>query len=155
MLKGQLSTAFILHMAIGFLLLIAITYATLSLDETMKRQNMERVLSPVGEYIGVNMLSTIGQIGMGRTTNQTLRTPLSEDTISGQYSIGLVDIDGMWYVEAKSSKWPQAATLQPLYLNTSYVYADTRIQYPPYFCYNVTRNSTLVAGQNYHIYFNC
>ncbi len=142
-------------MAVGFILLIAIMYASLALDETMKRQNMEKVLAPVGEYIGVNMLSTIGQIGMGRSTNQTLHVPLSKDTISGQYSIGMTNISGMWYAEIKSSKWPQATILQPLYLNASYVSADTRLQYPPYFCYNVTRNTTLVAGQNYHIYLNC
>jgi len=158
--KGQLSTAFLLHMAVGFMLLITITYATISLDESMKRQNMEKALSPVGEYLAVNMLNTISQMGMGRSVNQTLRVPMSEDFTSGQYSMGLEDVDGMWYVAVYSSKWPSSGILQPLYLNTSYVSAEDRLQFPPYFCFNITRNSTagFAAGDNlpkYHIYFNC
>jgi hypothetical protein len=150
MLRGQLSTAFIMNMAIGFLLMITLVYTTLSLEDSMKRQNQEQTMAPVGEYVAVNMLSTIGQLGMGRSINQTFRIPQSGDATTGEYTVGLENISGMWYVAVRSAKWPQSAAFQPMFLDGSYVIADSKKQYPPYFCFNVTRNTT-----NYRIYFNC
>ena len=142
MLKGQLSVSFILQVGLGFFLMTAIAYSTISLDETMKKESQRQTLISVSEYVATQLLGMMQYLPEGGSTNQTMRLPMSRDSYSGQYSVELEDIDGVAYVAVQSAKWPDMIARQPLFLNTSRLEIDSTKLFPPGFCPKISRNHT-------------
>lgn len=142
MLRGQFSVSFVLKMALGFLLITALAYATLALEDSMKKESQKQTLISVSEYSAGQLMTMAQYLQPGQSANQTFRLPMSRDYFSGQYSVALEDIDGIAYIRVQSTKWPNMIARQPLFLNTSKLDMDTTQVYPPGICIRLSRNDT-------------
>ncbi len=142
MLKGQLSISFVMKVALGITLMITLAYATISLEDTMKKESQKQTIISVSEYAGKQILSMAQYLKPGESINQTIRLPMSRDYNSGQYWIELEDINGVAYVSVTSAKWPDMTSRQPLFLNTTMLDIDTTPVYPPGMCPKLSRNNT-------------
>lgn len=140
------------QVAIGFLLMVAVAYAALSLDESMKKESQKQSLISVGEYAAARIASSIEYLQPGQSADATYRLPLSRDYYAGQYSLGLEDIGGVAYVRVQSVKWPDMVSRQPLFLDTGAVLIDTAPTFPPALCVNATRS---LDGMQYSLSVRC
>ncbi|MBN3037600.1 MAG: hypothetical protein JW834_04085 [Candidatus Diapherotrites archaeon] len=150
MLKGQLSVPFAIQVTIGFLLLAALTYSVLSLEQDFKKDSQEQVLITASDFIAVQMLSTLEYLEENQTIDRIIRLPMTHDEAVGQYAVSIKSHDGVLYVEAASSKWTDLVARHPLYLNASNVITNDRVSYPPTNCFQASRNST-----NYVLQITC
>lgn len=126
----------------GFFLITAIAYSTLSLDEAVKKGSQKQMLVSVSDYVASQLLGMMGRLPVGGTTSQTLRLPISRDIYSGQYSVRLEEVGGIAYVSVQSIKWPSMAARHPLFLNASRLSMSTTPVFPPAICPSISRNST-------------
>ena len=131
-----------MRITIGFLLIVAISYAASALDQTMKKESQRQVVVAVSEYAATRVFTAMQYLQPGQSTNQTFRLPLSRDYYSGQYSVRLEEIDHVAYVTVTPTKWPDVIARQPLFLNTTLVSLDTELIYPPGMCVRASRNET-------------
>ena len=142
MLRGQFSVSFVFRVALGFLLMISIAYATFALEDTMKKESQKQTLISVAEYSAGQLMMIMQYLQPGQSANLTFRLPMSRDYYSGQYSVQLEDIGGVGYIRVQSSKWPDMVARQPLFLNTTKLDMDTTSVYPPGLCIQASRNDT-------------
>lgn len=141
-MKGQLSISFVMRVGIGLMLIAALAYATLSLEDSLKKESQKQTLISVSEYVAGQTLSMLQYLAPGESANQTFRLPLSRDYYSGQYAVQLQDIEGVAYVAVQSTNWPDMVARQPLFLNTSILLIDTEATFPPGLCVEASRNTT-------------
>ncbi|MFC2174388.1 hypothetical protein ACFLQ2_00775 [archaeon] len=131
-------------------MVVAIAYATLALEDSIKRESQKQTLVNVGEYVGRNVVTIMQYLDPGQSGNQTFRIPLSKDYYAGQYTVKLEDIDDVVYITVTSLKWSDMSARQPLYLNASKVDINTAPAFPPAVCATASRNTT-----HYQLSLNC
>jgi len=142
MLKGQLSVGFILRMAVGMIILVALTYTVIGIGDSAKRESQKQSLISISEKVGVQVMGTLGDLESGQNASVNITLPISQDTFSGQYGITIEDKGGGVYVKVHSQKWPDTLARQPLYLDSSRVVHNDRISYPKLMCLLLARNDT-------------
>ena len=142
MLRGQFSVSFATRVVLGFLLMIALVYATLMMENAIKKESQKQTLVAVSEYVATNVFSTINYLSPGQSASQSFRVPMSRDYFTGQYSVRLEGVGGAAYVAVQSTKWPNMTARHPLFLNTSHLDMDTTRVFPPLVCIEASRNTT-------------
>jgi hypothetical protein len=141
------------QVAIGFLLMVAVAYAALALDERMKMESQKQSLISVGEYAAARVVSAMEYLQPGQSASAEYRLPLSRDYYAGQYSLGLEDIGGAVYVRVQSVKWPGLVSRQPLFLSRGVFDGLSETPtFPPGLCVNASRS---LDGLQYNLSVNC
>lgn len=141
MLKGQLSVGFVARTAVGFVLVIGLSYAILSMSQTLKKDSQKQTLVSAARHVAVQVMNSLEELGENQTMNKTLRLPIFRDETTAPYAISFENKSGVLYVKANSLQWNIVAR-HPLYLNASHVQANTLVSYPPKLCITLTRNVT-------------
>lgn len=150
MLKGQFNIALVLQVTLGFLLVVALAYSSVQLEESMKQESQKQVLISASEYAANKILNTIQNLGVNESVSQNYRIPMSRDAYSGQYQLWLENKNGVVYLKAQSAKWPEMTARQPLFLNANNLEISNYPANPPGMCINASRNNT-----HYSISIHC
>ncbi len=145
-----MSIGLVLRISLGFLLIVTLAYASISLEEVIKKESQKQTLVTVAEYTANNILVAMQYVSTGESVNQTYRLPMSRDYYTGQYWVQLEDINGVAYVTTQSVRWPSMIARHPLFLNTTSLDMDTQKITPPGLCVSVARNNT-----HYELSINC
>jgi len=140
MLKGQLSIGFMARTAVGFILVVGLAYAVLSINQSMRKDTQKQTLVSAARYVSVQVLNSLEELEENQTMNKTLNLPTFRDEVNTPYSISFENNSGVIYVTAESMQW-DIISRHPLYLNASYVTTNNMPSYPPKLCIQMTRNN--------------
>ena len=141
MLRGQMSVGFMTRTAVGFILVIGLAYAVLSMNESLKKEAQEQTLVSAAKYVAVQTFASLEELEEGQRMNKTLKLPVFRDETVTPYAVSFEDVDGELFVRASSMQWRLMAR-HPLYLNSSHVTTNSLVSYPPKMCITLSRNST-------------
>ena len=114
MLKGQLSVGFIMQMALGFIILVALTYAAVGIQDSMKRETQKQALVMVVERVGTQVMGALGDLEPGQSIETVVMLPASSDEFGGQYGVSVESRHSRVYLRAQSMMWPELVARQPL-----------------------------------------
>jgi hypothetical protein len=149
-MRGQLSVSFAIRTVLGFVLVVALAYSVLAIEDTLKKDAQRQTLTGVADLVAGEVFDSLNYLAVGDTVNKTLRLPVSKDPFAGGYFAGFRSTGGQVYVQVKSTKWPDNIARHPMFLASNKVILDGVDLAPPGFCYKVSRNST-----NYVINVTC
>ncbi|MCD4740310.1 hypothetical protein K8R43_03910 [archaeon] len=141
MLKGQLSVGFMARTAVGFILVIGLAYAVLSMSQSLKKDAQKQTLVSTARFVAVQVLNSLEDLENGQTINKTLSLPTFRDEVSTPYGVSLENNDGVIYIKTTSLQW-DLESRHPLYLNATHVQINDLASYPPKLCIQMTRNNT-------------
>lgn len=130
MLKGQLSIGFMSRTAVGFILVIALTYAVISMNDTFKKREQEQTIVSAAKYVANEVLVAMEELDENTTMNKSIRLPIFRDPNTASYAVSFEDYDGEIYVKATSFQW-ELVSRRPIYLNSSQAQINSLPSYPP------------------------
>ncbi|MCD6414675.1 MAG: hypothetical protein J7L23_03565 [Candidatus Diapherotrites archaeon] len=148
MLRGQLSVGFVARTAVGFILIVGLSYAVLNMADSMKKGEQEKTITITARYIGGQILGTMENIQPNQTVKKTIRLPVFRESTTQPYAVTIESVNGGLFVTVKATQW-KITTRYPLYLNSTEVEVNSRISYPPKLCLTISRDT------KYHINVTC
>ncbi|GEM_PF-4166198 len=146
---GQLEVGFVLRVALGFILLVGVSYVSYVYIENAEKTKMNQFLSVVGEYIARDITGTISEIEENTTVYKKSYIPPAGDPFGGNYYVTLEKTSDNVYLVVNAYRWRDVGVKIPLYLNPDNVNVSGTLA-PTMLCVNVTRTS-----QGYDIALRC
>ncbi len=131
---GQAEVGFVLRVAIGFTVLIAVFYISYAYMEDSEKKNMQEFLENIGDLVYSEISRVVSSIPENSSLTERILLPSAGNPFSGGYYVSLEN-DTLRVV---SYKWRNVGVIKHFPINSSYV---TLSGYgsPPLLCINATR----------------
>ncbi len=145
--KGQILTVgFVIRIALGLLLVLGLFYASNSFSERVKKRLMRDILTSSAQTMSSQVIDGVKYLDEKTTVNKKFRIP-EVSGFEGGYRVKIVNSSGVLFAEARSNKWNDVYSRQPIYLNASKVYYQG-VAHPPITCIQLNKTSgyNLILG---------
>lgn len=135
---GQLEIGFAMRVALGFILLVSVSYITYVYIENSEKVKMTQFLRVVSQFVTKEITTTVSEIDQNTSIYKRTYIPPAGDPFGGNYYIELEKDSNNVYVIVGAYRWKNIEIKTPLYLNPDLVNISG-IAAPTLLCMNITR----------------
>ncbi len=146
---GQAEVGFVLRIAIGFTVLISMSYLIYTYMEEAEKAKMVRSLDNLAEFISKDIASAVTETPENTTVVKRIYLPPLGDPLAGNYFVTLEKSNSQVMLVIRSYRWRDVGVIKPLFLNSSIVNISG-VATPTIMCLNVTH-----VGKDYTISLVC
>ncbi len=146
---GQAEVGFVLRIALGFIVLVSMSYLAYTYMETAEKAKMTQLLEGLADFISREIASAVIETPQNTTIIKRYYLPTVGDPFAGSYFVTLEKSGSRVVLMAQSYRWADVGVIKPLFINTSLVDVGG-VSSPTLLCLNVTH-----TGNKYSVYLVC